>query len=489
MGSIPLPALDVRPPQPDPNLLSQYAQLSALKNQQVMQPLQQQAAQNEVQSSALDLQQKQIQLQDQKAMQATMQQWGKGTTQPSSPSPDVAAAPAASSSSMPSYDDLVPLAIKNGASWNAVQQLQQHVLQMKSQAATIAMDDARAGSSKADTLKANNGMIVNAMTGVMGLPDGQLAQGISTAAQQLSQQGLFDPQHVQMAQQLATLAQQNPAQARQQLDVQIKSLGGFSQLLDSAQKQAQASQEQGKSDPNSPFYAPSETSVALGTAPKASEIQQGEAQQAANKEVTVQKAVQPLMIQRSAAEGAARATVEAQAARGSNAAIANVPKELIEPAVTAATKAGTEYAQAQSVSQTIKDMMADARNGNVVAYHLIPQEGALEITTSQGVKRINMAEIQNYGGGSLWQRMQGHIGGALTGQTFPSSVLDDMSQMQAAVEKGAQSKYENTLKVVNHNYGSNFTPMESDSSSTPASGSPSSDPFKRFGGIAHSGQQ
>lgn len=161
-----------------------------------------------------------------------------------------------------------------------------------------------------------------------------------------------------------------------------------------------------------------------------------------------------------AAEGQARANVEAAMARGSNAALANVPPHLVTPASEAANKAGSEYAQSLSVTDRLKAMMDDARKGNVVAYQLIPQEGALQITTSQGVKRINMAEIQNYGGGSLWQRMQGHLGKALTGKSIPDSVLDDMSEMQDLMAKGNRAKYENTLDTINQTFGAKFKPVE-----------------------------
>jgi len=77
------------------------------------------------------------------------------------------------------------------------------------------------------------------------------------------------------------------------------------------------------------------------------------------------------------AEGQARANIEAQIARGSNAALAQVPPHLVAPASAAATKAGEDYAQAQSVSQRLQAMMDAARKGNVVSYQLIPQEGAL----------------------------------------------------------------------------------------------------------------
>lgn len=91
-------------------------------------------------------------------------------------------------------------------------------------------------------------MISDAMTGVMSLPDAQLPQGILAAAQELSAKGIFDPQHMQQAQQLAQLAQTDPAQARQQLQIQNLSLGAFSKELDTQQKQL--ANEKGQQEQN-----------------------------------------------------------------------------------------------------------------------------------------------------------------------------------------------------------------------------------------------
>ncbi len=466
MASIPLPALDVRPPAQDPNLISQYAQLQALKNQQVMQPIQQQAAQQQVQSGAIELQKQQIALKDQQAMQATMQQWtqskaatpaaqNSSTTTDSASNQGAQSTPPVSSNSMPSYDDLVPLAIKNGASFQTVQGLQQHILQMKAQAATIAKDQAQSGEAGAATLQKKNGMIVDAISGLQGVPDEQLPQAIQQTAQQLAQQQLFDPQHVQQAQQLAQVAAQNPQAARQQLSLMANSLGGFARLVDDAQKKLSLTNEQGKTDPNSPLYAPTAQSVAAGTAPLAGQIQAGQAAQAGR----IAAAEAPTRIATAQAEGAARANIEAQVARGSNAAVAQVPPHLVAPATAAATKAGEDYAQAQSVSQRMADIVQASKRGNVVSYQILPQEGALQITTTQGVHRINMAEIQNYGGGNLWQQMQSHFGKAATGQSIPPSVLGDMSEIQAIMQRGSQAKYENSLNTINQTYGSSFKPL------------------------------
>lgn len=165
------------------------------------------------------------------------------------------------------------------------------------------------------------------------------------------------------------------------------------------------------------------------------------------------------------AEGEARGAIEVQVQNAlkkqGNAALANVPPGLAQSATADYTKASLDYAQAQSVSQRLQQMMQAAKGGNVVSYQLIPQEGALQVTTSQGVHRINMTEIEQYGGGgSLFQRMEGHFGKALTGKSIPDSVLNDMADMQKIQEEGAQSKYENSVKAINTSYGSTFKTVD-----------------------------
>lgn len=279
-----LPALQV-PQQPD--LLQKFGQLQQLRGQQQqlqtqqqLAPLQVQNAQQTAQSGAIDLQMKQQDLKDQQAMSAAMQQWSQMPAKqgnPVSPGSIQSAQPA----SPPSYDDLIDLAKKNGASFKAIQGLQTSVLGMKEKASTIAKDDAQTGASNANALKTKNGMLIDALSGIVNLPDDQLAPGLLSAAQQLSAKGLLDPQHVQLAQQLAQSG--DPAAIRKQLTTQIAGMGGFNQLIESAQKKLLEEQEKGKSDPTSPFYAPTAQSVAMGTAPGAAQIQAGEVKQAAAK--------------------------------------------------------------------------------------------------------------------------------------------------------------------------------------------------------------
>lgn len=275
--------------QSQPDLVGQYGRLLQLKNlqaQQAMIPLQQQEAQQRVQANQLDIQQKQRALKDQEIMSGVMQKWGQPATASGTATPG-----AAPQSSAPDYDQLLDMARKSGVSYSTYQGLQQHVLDMKAKAATIAKDDAQTGQDRAGTLVKNNGMIVDALSGVINAPDAEVIPRLSATAQQLQQQGLLDQQHTQMAQQLVQSG--DPASVRKALDIYAKSLGGYNKLQEQASNDLKLQQEKGKSDPSSPFYAPTQQAVAMGTAPGAAQIQAGEVKQAAAKAGAEAKARQP----------------------------------------------------------------------------------------------------------------------------------------------------------------------------------------------------
>jgi hypothetical protein len=216
MGSLALPALDLKPPQQQPSPLEQFGNLLQLKNALQEQPLRQQALQQNIQQGALDVQQKQTALKDQQAMTQAMHDWdGKDVNQ------------------------LIPLVIKNGASANAVMGLKSKVLEQQQTYSTIAKNDAATGASNLATLKGKNDEVAGALTNLLdpkAVPDDQLPQAVLTTAQQLAQQGLLDPQHLQMAQHIAQSG--DPTAIRQQLGLMQKGLMSQSQQIDEAAKQA-----------------------------------------------------------------------------------------------------------------------------------------------------------------------------------------------------------------------------------------------------------
>lgn len=223
MGSIPLPALDVKTPQ-QPDLLEKFSQLQQLRGQQQQQqmqqqeaPLRMQALQQNVQGGQLDVQQKQQTIKDQQATTAAMQSWdGKD------------------------LNDLPSLVLKNGGSGQAVIGLKQHILDQKAKVSAIAKDDAITGKNQIDAQAKKNDALAGALGSILQAPDDQLPQAITTTAQQLVQQGILDPQHGQAAQQLAQLP---PAQARQQLDIMRKGVTSNTQLLSETKQEQDAAND------------------------------------------------------------------------------------------------------------------------------------------------------------------------------------------------------------------------------------------------------
>lgn len=208
MGSIPLPALAVKSPQQiDP--LEAAGRALSLRDLMQRGQLQQQA----IQRGGIENEQAQIALNDQKSMTAAMHEWdGKD------------------------FDSLIPLVQKHGGSAQAVMGLKQNALNLKAKYSEIAAKDAETGEKNLTTLKGQNDMVAGAIKNAMSLPDEQLAQGIVATAQDLADKKLIDPQHLQMAQQIAQSG--DPASMRKSLDFFRKSYMANSAQMDEAEKAA-----------------------------------------------------------------------------------------------------------------------------------------------------------------------------------------------------------------------------------------------------------
>lgn len=445
MSSIPLPALAIQPPAQPQNPIEQLGRILQLKQLMQNAPLQTQQLQQQVQMGQQDIQARQA-LNQAYASAVTKDANGTPQFDPDKLQQSLATGPAA-------YQ--TPAVLKNIADFqksridlqNSVTELHQKGADMIGSAASAvkaAGYDPTLAHSMLDTLPPSP-QLNQIRSAIDGNPQ-QFHQMIDSAIQNSPEQ-----QKLLNAQTVAGIRANTPE----------------AQMMNSWLQQQNANLQPGQAPKTPADY-------------QAFKVAQG-VQADVLKQTNPQ--VQQSRIQVARAEGQARADIAAQIARGSGAALAQVPPHLVGPATAAATKAGQDYAQADSVSQRIAEMLNDARNGNVVSYQLLPQEGALQLTTSQGVKRINMAEIQNYGGGSLWQNLQGHLGKALTGQSIPPSVLNDMGQIQDLMARGAQVKYNNELKTINQTYGANFQPVQMDT--MPKAGGNSTDPFAQFGGKAH----
>ncbi len=161
------------------------------------------------------------------------------------------------------------------------------------------------------------------------------------------------------------------------------------------------------------------------------------------------------------AEATARVGAEMKAYGQNLAAVAGVPPHLVSKALDDYQKAGQEYAESQNAAQDMRTFIDMARSGNKVAYAYSPVEGVLQFNTARGIKRVNMAEIESYGGaGSGLDRVRAFLGKQSSGASIPAGVLNDMESLHGAIGDNAQKLYQNKLKVINSAYGSKFQPVE-----------------------------
>jgi hypothetical protein len=119
-------------------------------------------------------------------------------------------------------------------------------------------------------------------------------------------------------------------------------------------------------------------------------------------------------------------------------------------------KAEAQYHTAQQSAQNIRSMIDDANAGGKVSAQMLPLEGALDITTSNGVKRINRTEVDQYSGaGALYDRIAGGISKLTKGQPFTSEILANMKRLSDILEKGAYTNYKATYDSTTKRYGLN----------------------------------
>jgi hypothetical protein len=450
---IPLAALAVRPPEQPPDQMSQMGKALQLKQMMAAAPYQQQQMQQQLQQGQQNLQTGALENQQRQYNMAATQAVNK------------------------SYKD----AIKPDS--NGVPQIDTDALQKSladsgygSESTKILEGVTKFQESKNALLESQNKLKTQGQDML-----GGAASAIQTAK--------YDPR---LAHTILDTLPPNP-----QIDALRQKIDGdpaaFKQLIDSAVAQSPKQQEFANAQKIAQIRAGNESNQVMqdwlaknpgkGPADFDAYKEQQKVDQAIK--IATNPQIQAGKIQVATAEGQAKSNIETAAARGSDAALANVSKPLIVPATAAAEKANKEFADAKSVSDRMNATMDAARKGNVVSYQIIPEEGTLQITTSQGVHRINKTEIDQYaGGGSLWQRMEGHFGKALTGQSIPDSVMKDMAEIQKIQAQGAKSRYENTLTSVNQTYGSQFKPVEMKGlgDETPA---PAAHPFfSKFGGTA-----
>jgi len=161
------------------------------------------------------------------------------------------------------------------------------------------------------------------------------------------------------------------------------------------------------------------------------------------------------------AEGAARASVEAQIARGGNAALSDVPIHLIGAATKEATDLGTKYTSLSGQISKLKSDLAAAKTGDEVANAFVPVATALGSNAFAGTHRLAPSEVEAFGPrlGSVGRQLNTMLDKAGSG-TLPAVSLKEFGALVDRLQDAAVAQYKNGLTVVNKNYGSRFEPVD-----------------------------
>lgn len=144
---------------------------------------------------------------------------------------------------------------------------------------------------------------------------------------------------------------------------------------------------------------------------------------------------------------------------GDNPAVAGVAPAGIAAAQTQATKLDQDYIKAKSATDAMGALLDLAEKGNKAAGVNVPLVGVETLNAINGIKRINSAEISQYGNaGSLLDEVQGKLGKLTKGKPMPQDIIDDVRELHQTLGQQGYQNYTNGLSSLNDRTGAKFQP-------------------------------
>ena len=445
INSQPLVALGIRTDYPPPDILGNQVKLSALRGQQQaqqiqaqQQPLVTQGLQQENQQRALELQSQQAQM---KAATDPSIGWDK---------------PGA-------YDRYLEAARQNGALPGDLFKLQSGIVDMKQKIATTDKDTLANQITQNDTRRGKLLSIIQQKDPAVKQQSWQ--QEIQAEEQSGGvPQGQFPMQYPgdQTATMLANHLAQGSVLAKEAIDEQ-NAAGRNKPTLETLARDVNDPDPKVSSTAKAAMATMSDYQAAIAAKTAGARVGAENSPEAIAGAVNKARAVatDPQIIAAKAQEQATAASMVEQAKQRLNpSALASVLPQLVAPATAAFDKSGQEYAKSVQAASDLGELIGEAKGGNKAAVRIVPLQGALEINTAQGVHRINRTDIdQVAGAGSWFDKVNGELGGALTGKNIPDNVLHDIQKMQDVITKNARTLHQNSVQTINKTYGSKFEPM------------------------------
>lgn len=166
--------------------------------------------------------------------------------------------------------------------------------------------------------------------------------------------------------------------------------------------------------------------------------------------VSIEKATSPFKVAQQVA--ASRAMRE-----GDNPALASVPPALAPQVLAAVQKIDQEYIKANAATSSMGNLLDLAEKGNKAAGSNVPLVGVETLNAINGIKRINSAEINQYGSaGSLLDKIQGKLGKLVYGRPIPQDVLTDIRELHQTLGEQSYKGYTDSINSLNSRSGAKF---------------------------------
>lgn len=155
-----------------------------------------------------------------------------------------------------------------------------------------------------------------------------------------------------------------------------------------------------------------------------------------------------------------QAVTTAKALRmGDNPAIQRVPPAEVGSVMSQAQKLDEAAIKTNTTTEAIGKVLDLATSGNKAAGANIPLVGVGALNAVNGIKRINSAEIAQYGtAGSLLDKIQGKLQGWTEGQPISQDIIDDMRTLHQMLGEQGYKTYTDSLNSLNDRTGSAFKP-------------------------------
>lgn len=435
MSSIPLPALDIRPPE---NPLDQYAKALSVKSMIGQGQIQQQ----ELQGEQLRNQLAQRSIDDENAMTKSMNDWdGKD------------------------YSDLPSIVLKNGGSANAVFNLRKQILDQRQAMSKIALDDSTTGKNNLDVAKGKANQIAGSLESLVDpaqVPDDQLKTETSRTINTLLTNGTIKSDEAAPLQSFVD-STNDPKALRTKIDHFAKLHMGFDQLATAAKDAADTSKalaEASLANQKVKLYANSkpgdfDTQIDSLVPPTAANPNADLNQQA--------KTMVNGLLARGDYEGAAKALENTQHVlnertqtnfvqnredmRASLARESSTANQLQKNGLEQLDKIWTDpqhgYTQFLAQANATKTAIADAKDGNELAASLAPLMTVLGVNSFAGVHRINPQEYNaaSSGVGSIYRRINTALDNAASGKLNS----DTSKEMDSLVGQLIDQKFNSLL--------------------------------------------